>query len=107
MDYPYDGFPPEMRPPLALRLLMRLFRGRVLKGRMPPGVRIPGVEGGTFGTEEMSVQEGLARLRRSIDRLEHQPPRHPSPLFGALDHAQWIRLNLGHAESHLGCLTLS
>jgi hypothetical protein len=72
---------------------------------MPSGVRIPGVKGGTFGIDEVPCEEGASRLRRAIDRLERdQSPPHPSPVFGPMSHDEWIRLNLRHAELHLGFL---
>lgn len=106
IDYPYDGFPPNMKPPLILRLLMRFAKPWVINGRMPRGIRIPKVKGGTFGIERLSTAAGLAKLQRSVERLKRQTPTRPSPLFGQLTHAQWIRLHLRHAELHFGYLTV-
>ncbi|MBX3407465.1 MAG: DUF1569 domain-containing protein [Phycisphaeraceae bacterium] len=105
-ELPYDGYPPELKPPWWLKFIMRPFKDRFLgpKGSMPPGVRIPGVPGGTIGTEPMETEAAIERLRRAWARLEAAHPGIPNPVFGELTHQQWIRLNLGHAELHLGFL---
>lgn len=102
-EMPYDGYPPELSPPWWLKPLMQMFKGRVLgpKAAMWAGIRIPGVEGGTVGTEPMETHAAIARLRKAWARLEAAHPGIPNPLFGELTHQQWIRLNLGHAELHL------
>lgn len=103
-DMPYVGYPSELKPPWWLKFIMRLFKGKVLgpKGSMPAGVRIPGVPGGTIGTEPMETAAAIDRLREAWRRLEAAHPGVPNPLFGELTHRQWIRLNLSHAELHLG-----
>lgn len=105
MEYPYDGYPAELRnPPLFIRLMLKLMRRKILGGGMRPGVKIPGIAGGTTGAEEMSTPDALARLRRAMDRMERSAPASPNPAFGPLSHAQWIQLNCRHAELHLGFL---
>lgn len=104
MSYPYDGFPMG-RAPWFVRAFVSMRRRHYLHVGMPSGVRIPRVKGGTYGIEDMSLDEGAARLRRAIARLESgaQPP-HPSPVFGPMGLEDWIRLNLRHAELHLSFL---
>jgi hypothetical protein len=100
---PHDGYPPELKPPWWLKVIMRMLKGRVLgkKGSMPAGVRIPGVRGGTVATEPLETDAAVVRLQRAWARLEAAHPGIPNPVFGELTHEQWIRLNLGHAELHL------
>lgn len=102
-ELPYDGYPPELKPPWWLKLPMRMFKNKVLgqNSIMQAGIRIPGVPGGTVGTEPMETDAAIARLRKAWARLEAAHPGIPNPLFGELTHEQWIRLNLGHAELHL------
>ena len=71
---------------------------------MPSGVRIPRVEGGTLGTDPLPLEEGHERFRRAMERLKHEPPTAPSPVFGLLTHKEGIALNLRHAELHLSFL---
>ncbi len=101
IDYPYDGYPPEARPPWFVKVICRMMKKKFFSGGLPAGVRIPRVEGGTFGIDPMPTDEGRARLLRALDRLDRTPPPLPSPVFGPLTHDEWRRLNLGHAELHL------
>jgi hypothetical protein len=93
------------RAPWFIRLIVGRRKNRYLNSAMPSGVRIPGIQNGTFGTEDLPIEEGAARLRRAIARLESgQQPAHPSPVFGMLSLDEVTRLNLRHAELHLSFL---
>lgn len=79
--------------------------GWFLRRGMPSGQRIPGVAGGTYGTELFTTAEGADRLRRALQRLtSNEPAKFDSPALGPMSHADRIRLNLRHAELHLGFL---
>ncbi|HBS29364.1 MAG TPA: hypothetical protein DEB06_07930 [Phycisphaerales bacterium] len=107
IDFSFDGPPPGFKkPPLFMRWFFRMGRKMVLNGRMPAGVRLGGVPAGTYGTDEMSTEDGLARLRVALDRLEQNTPTQPSPAFGALTRDEWTALHLRHSELHLGFLEL-
>jgi len=97
-----DGYPPELRAPLPVRLVLRLMRNRILTKGMMPGVKIRNIPGGTLGLELVDAEEGLRRLREAYRRLKASPPTIPNPVFGTLSHEQWVQLNLRHAELHLG-----
>ena len=71
---------------------------------MRPGVRVPGVEGGTLATEPVPVDEALGRLRRVMNRLKTEAPTIPDTRFGWLTRDEAIAINLRHAELHLGFL---
>ena len=101
INYPYDGYPPQARPPWFVKVVCRMMKRKFFAGGLPAGVRIPRVEGGTFGIDPMPTDEGRARLLRALDRLDRTPPPLPSPVFGPLSQDEWRRLNLGHAELHL------
>ena len=98
MQMSIDGM--DVRAPWFLRLGARLIRGRLIKGPMRPGFKLPAqaetalVPGGT------STEEGLAALRAAIARLQHESPRAVHPLLGALTPEQWMRLHLTHAALH-------
>ncbi len=36
-----------------------------------------------------------------IDRLNREPQRYPSPVFGKMTKEEWDQLHLRHAEMHL------
>ncbi|MDX2132942.1 MAG: DUF1569 domain-containing protein [Planctomycetota bacterium] len=105
VEYGFDGYPPTLpQPGWLMRTAGRALRGRMLRGPLPAGVRIPGVEGGTVGQDDVPFGAGLARLRAALDRLEREAPAEPNLLLGPLPHEQWIALHLRHAELHLGFL---
>lgn len=97
--YALDGYPPDLRPPWFVKVIVRLMKGKYLRG-MPSGVKIPKVEGGTKSIEPLSTEEGLSRLRVAWQRLGATAPRTANPIFGPLTHDEWISLNLRHAELH-------
>lgn len=100
--FAFDGYPPEVRAPLPVRLVLRTMRNRILTKGMMPGVKVGRVPGGTLGLEPMDADEGLRRLREAYRRLQASPPTITNPVFGTLSHDQWVQLNLRHAELHLG-----
>lgn len=104
IDFSFDGYPGSIDPPPLLRVLVKLFKRRVLTKGMIPGMRIGRVPGGTLGIDVLSTEEGASRFRASFARLRSTPPTLNNPIFGPLTHEQWIQLNLRHAELHLGFL---
>lgn len=97
-----DGPPPQFPPqPAAMKLLARLLKGWFLNRPAPAGMKLPNVEGGTFFTDPVPTDEALARLRLAIHRLEREPVV-PNAVIGPLTRDEAIRLNLRHAELHLG-----
>ena len=104
VDYSYDGMP--FSAPWLMRLMLRPMKRRLLYSPMPAGARIPRLPGGTVGFDPLPFDEGLARFRRSFERLKVEPPQRPHALFGRLTHEQWMCLNLRHAELHLSFLRI-
>lgn len=105
IDYGYDGFPLGP-PPFFIRWILRWRRNSYLKNGLPSGVKIPSVEGGTFGMEPLSTAEGIAKLRRSLARLaSSEPVKYHSPAFGPMSDEDRAQFMLRHAELHLGFLT--
>ena len=103
INYAWEGYP--IRPPWFVRLFIRLKKKSYLRDGMPAGVRIPGVEGGTKGTETLSLDEGTARLRKALQRLESgEPATFDSPAWGKSSHAEQVQITLRHAELHLSFL---
>jgi hypothetical protein len=99
--FAFDGYPPEVRAPLPVRLILRLMRGTILNKGMMPGVRVGKIPEGTVGLEPLDADEGLRRFRAAMERLRASAPTSVNPVFGPLTHEQWIALNLRHAELHL------
>jgi hypothetical protein len=99
VGYAYDGVP--VTPPLLVRWVMRPMKKRFLYKGMPAGVHIPKTPGGTFGTDVLPPDEGLARYRAACARLKAEAPTRRHPIFGAMTHDEWIAGQLRHAELHL------
>lgn len=99
--YALDGYPPGLTPPLALKLVLRLFKRKMMNGRLPAGFRIPGAPGGTIGVVDLPTDEGLRRLEAAMLRLKGNAPIEPNPIFGPLSHGEWLTLQYRHAELHL------
>lgn len=103
INYGWEGYPSTV--PWFIPLLLRMKLRKMLKEGMPRGVRIPGAEAGTYGVAPLSTTEGAERLRAALRRLQGgEPPKFHSPAFGPMSHEDRIRLNLRHAELHLGYL---
>jgi hypothetical protein len=100
----FNFTPAPLQTPWFIRMILRLRKNRMVNGEMPAGVKIPGVPNGTLGTEPASLDVSLPRYRAVLERLRREPPTAPSPAFGMLTQTEAIKLNLRHAELHLGFL---
>jgi hypothetical protein len=76
-------------------------RNGFLNKGLPAGVYLGRVPGGTFGIDEMSTEDGLAKMRSAFERLSNHAPTISNLVFGPMSHEDWIKLNLRHAELHL------
>ncbi len=94
--------PNPIKAPWFVKVVARMMKGRFLNKGLPAGGRIPRVPGGTLATERVGAAEGLARMERAFTRLEREVPTQPSPVFGKMTQEEAIKLNLRHAELHLG-----
>lgn len=102
IEFAYDGFPLKA-PPFFVRWILKLMMKRTLaKGEMKPGISIPGVEGGTLGQEEMEFGAAMERYRAALSRMQSEPAIHNSPAFGKVTDEVRIKMNLMHAQLHLG-----
>jgi hypothetical protein len=104
IEYGFEGYPMR-RPPFFIRWLLRYQLRCILDKGMKPGVRIPRVKGGTFGIDPIPTPQAAQRLLAALERLQdREEARFDSPAFGAMSYDDRIRLNLRHAELHLGFL---
>jgi hypothetical protein len=102
INFAYEGFPD--RPPWFIRWILRRKKVKYLRDGMDAGIHIPRVPGGTRGLEVLSTDEGAARLRKALQRLQSEPAKFDSPAFGPMSLQERIALNLRHAELHLSFL---
>lgn len=102
IEYGYDGFPLKA-PPFFVRWILKFMMNRTLaKGEMSTGVRIPGVEGGTIGQEDMEFEAAMERYRAALSRMQSEPAIHHSPAFGKVSDEVRIKMMMMHAQLHLG-----
>lgn len=105
-NYALDGYPAQLRqPPWLIRAFLRTRKNKYIRGRMPLGIKIPGVPGGTLGADDIPFEEGLHGFRAALHRIEHTAPTIQNPIFGPLTHEEWKLMQCRHAEGHLGFLT--
>jgi len=104
MNFAFDGFPKKAHPPFFVRWILKMKVKGYIRDGMPRGVRIPGIPGGTLGTEDISTEEGARKLREALVRLKNEPVKFHSPAFGVLDEESRIALQLRHMEGHMGYL---
>jgi hypothetical protein len=99
-EFAFTGTPIET--PWFVRFAARFMKKRMLNKGLPAGVTIPGVEGGTLGTEAPPIDLAIPRLREAMERLRRESPTIPNKVFGPLTREEWTKLQLRHAELHLG-----
>ncbi len=103
-----DGFPETFKPPLALKIFVKAFmKKKAVSGETAPaGIKPPKVVTDFFEPgPDVGFGESIAHLRAEIERTDAgERFTKPSPLFGDLTHDEWLKLQLGHCQSHLGFL---
>ena len=104
IEYGYDGYPFKAPPFFVRWMLKRMLKRMIAKGKMPAGSSIPGVQGGTYGQEDMETGAAIDRFRAALLKMQSEPAIHNSPAFGKLTDEERIKLNLLHAQLHLGFL---
>jgi len=106
IEYGWTGYPMKA-PPWPISWLLRRTLRRTLRDGLKSGVKIPGIAGGTTGTEALETDVALERLRAALQRLQAgEPVRYESPAFGPMSQEDRVALQLRHAELHLSYLLL-
>lgn len=100
----FDGFP--ARSPLAMRLLCRLIKRRVLSQPFKPGLKLGAKTDQRVWNDSTSFDDGLAALRTQIARASSpgDTPSQPHPFFEFMTREEWNTYYLRHAELHLSFL---
>ncbi|HZZ27852.1 MAG TPA: DUF1569 domain-containing protein [Pirellulales bacterium] len=92
----------NFKVPFYIRWFAPLLKKKIISSPMKPGFKLPEKAAETLmPSGPVSTQEGLDDLRKTIDRLNREPQRQPSPVFGPMTHEEWDQLHLRHAELHL------
>jgi Protein of unknown function (DUF1569) len=99
LEMSIDGF--NAKAPWYIRLVAGLFlRRRFIYGAMTPGFKLPKPMSGLL-PKEASVAQGLAHLRRAVERLNAEETRSPHPVFTKLTREESDQIQLRHCELHL------
>ena len=102
-----DGFG-DARVPWFVRLAGRVvFKPRLGRTRMKPGIKLPRKASSLLPGETVGVDEGLSAMRAVLARIEAgERMTADSPVLGPMTHEQWLTLHLDHCRLHLGFLDL-
>lgn len=103
IDYPYLGYPPDLVIPEEMKANARAIKHKLMHEPMRPGEKLTDTPAGTFGTEVVPTDVGLAAIESAADRLRSgggDPPI-PDPAFGPVTAHEWTLMTLRHAELHL------
>jgi Protein of unknown function (DUF1569) len=104
IDYAYDGYPLKP-PPFFVRWFLRMLKKKFLREGLPSGAKIPKTEHGTVGIEKFNTEDGAARLRSALGRLQSKEvATYESPAWGMMPYDERVAMNLRHAELHLSFL---
>lgn len=103
IEYGYNGFPLKA-PPFFVRWILKRMMKKTLANGMSPGMKIPGVPGGTTGQEDMETGAAIERYKAALLRMQSEPAIYDSPAFGKVPDDVRIKMMLIHAELHLGFL---
>lgn len=103
--FSFDGFE-GIRAPWALRAAAAaVFKPRLAKTQMRPGVRLPAKAAGLLPPDSVPFAEGLAALRTQLARIDAgERMTQDSPVLGRMTHEQWVQMHLNHCRMHFGFL---
>jgi hypothetical protein len=103
MNKSIDGF--AHRPPALIRFVIRLlFKRRMLARTMPAGFKLPTKAAAELVSPPISLEDGLAQIRKGFERLRRESQRAPHPVLGTLIREEWDQLHCRHSELHLSFL---
>jgi hypothetical protein len=106
----YDGFPEDARPPAVLKAVAKMFfKAKAVRGETAPaGMKPPAAIRRAFEVgPEIAFDEAMGNMRAQVGRTRAgERFSRESPLFGRLSHDEWLGLQLGHCQLHLGFLHL-
>ena len=99
VDLSIDGA--DFKVPFFVRLIGPLMKRRIMK-KMPSGFKLsPAAAKKLAPADATTTENGLAALRRAIERLSETDERKPHVVFGATTREEWNQIHLRHAEMHM------
>ena len=104
MEFGVDGFPPQMRARLVVRLLCRyVFKARIMREGMKPGFQLRGAAKQALvdNAGRLDAHKALDRLVRAVERLKAAERSADHFAFGPLSKDEAVLLHRRHAELHM------
>jgi hypothetical protein len=100
IDKTIDGFGFQAPWPLPL-VGGLLYKKKLLRDGLRPGFKLSPKATQVLIPDETDVQQALAHLRRSVERLRTHNKSTKHPFLGRLTADESLRLQLRHAELHM------
>jgi hypothetical protein len=101
-DACFDGFGDFRAPWWARWFIAPLVKKRFISGTMRAGIQVPLSKTTLMPETDITVEEGLAHLRRAVARFDAEMPVQPHPFIGRLrSKDEYMALMLRHGELHL------
>ena len=91
----------SVKAPWYMRLVARLMKGRILRNKLSPGLRLPKAAEAALFPAAGSPHAALEGLRAAVRRTHTEQMIAPHPAPGKLTHEEWTQMHLRHAELHL------
>jgi hypothetical protein len=104
-EFALDGFP--SRAPWFVRAVASMFlRKRATSGRTAPaGFKLPKDASYMLPAPGIALETSMVRMRRCLARIAAgERMTRPNPIFGPMMHEEWVRMQCGHCQLHLGFL---
>ncbi len=101
MNASIDGF--GFQAPWWVRwLIAPVIKNSILIKPMKPGFKLPKTATSLLPDDSITAEEGLSQLKAAIERLSHETPTAPHPVFGKMASEEIMQLHLRHCELHMG-----
>ena len=100
IDASIDGF--DSSWPRIVQVAVGPFARRlILHNALPAGFQIPASMRDQLVPGDVDTADALDRFARSIARTRKSRCEQPHPVFGPMNHGEWMQLHCRHAELHL------
>lgn len=95
-----DGF--GFQAPWFVRwLISPMMKNSSLIKPMKPGFKLPKNATSLLPDDSVTAEEGLRQLKAGIERLSHESPTAPHPVFGRMAGEEVMQIHLRHCEMHM------
>ena len=98
-----DGVP--FQAPLPVRVVGKVMRNRLLNRAIPTGIKLPkNAKARVVPEPDYPVDQAIEQLAKAIERTKNETMNQRHPVFGWINHGQWMKFHCRHAENHFSYL---